>query len=1028
LFVTVLYNPYVANLNALNTTGGDGNAEVTILGTGNDYVILQTTSRIIDATGNVFKDIDGNANYVNSTWVIRKDGNIALERTLYTPTYAVIPSGYRWYPFYSIHQKGFDSNATFYLFNTTNAYTYNVSESTYLNDYTKYPELPNDGKGYFGVAAPFANGTIGGEGMNNIVLVYNLADFSDITEWKSDCFTSNSTGFGGTEFGAVHEFNTTYKMTTHTYRVMIRLTHDPVTEQNSITFADYFIKNPTFPLVEPILTSSKPIYDLEEPFVLNISATFNYNLTNLNETLTLTDDREIVLWFKNYGKLNVSEGETWSNVPLLNQTISAVISSGNYTFTFRLLSNQGIEVGSSSEVVKVKTRQFGKARVGLNTSTSFKDYKMGTRYLMPEDGVVTSISMWFGNQGFEAKVAIYKHPEGNLIVQSQSESITSIGWHNFTLSQPTFIFSGFYALSWKNSKDAIVAYDRGLHDQSGRNTESYSAPFSQVFGLPEYFATAISVYATYEPAVTKVGVSSYPQNPSYDNNVTVVAYAKGAGMLTEPVVLSFSANIIDWVNVAMNLDQGIYTAQIPSQPFNTSVYYKVSANDLAGYPIGSEMLSYQVADFEPPTISYFERTPMSPNYNETVSVSARVIEPPNASGVKLVILHYWNGSSWSDIAMTAENTQYKATLPALPYKTTVNYTIVAFDYAGNVATMDIYSYTIADNYAPIARIDEPSGGSYLSGEVNVTVVGNDTNMNQIELSINGTTVLRSNSSATLMFKWNSTNFKDGTYVLRLTASDKAGNIAEQKIDVTIDNTSPQAIIQVPSNGTYLRGVIPMKIVGNDTNLYKIELYISGNLVQTWHQASSEITYDWNTTAYANGFCPVKLVVYDKAQHNVETEVSVIIDNSPPTIKIPTWAPEEPSTFQVILVTVEINDNLEDNIQNVTLWYVNSTSSEWQFEEMTPVGGKWIFIMPDQKDDTVIRFYIESYDKAGNIAKTLTYQFNVKGHPNVALGLLLSFVLLGAALFGTIGTVIYIIRQRKSDKASASIQTATLSPI
>lgn len=791
LFSSILYNPYVGEFRALGSTGGDGNATLTVLGNGTDYVIFQTTARIMDAAGGVFRDVNGNANYVNSIWLIRSDGYIFLERTLYTPKHAVIQDKYRWYPFYLVRTTGFNYSATFYLFNTTYAYTYNVSKGTYKDDYNTFPLFPADENGYFGIAVPFSNMSLGGDGTNNIVLVYDLVSPSGITEWKSDSLT-NHEGLWGTEFGPVHEFDADYTITTHTFHAMIVLTHDPVTEQNGATFADHFNKNPVFPLVKPSLTVNRLFCELGEPFVVSVSATFDYNMVNMSKTLTLTDGIGRTLWHKNYGILNVSQGEIWSHVQLLNQTISAIITSGDYTFTFRLLSTQGIMVGSDSVnvIVTVKACQFGKAEVGQYNGTSYKDYKGVSRYLIPEDGWITSISMWFGNQGFEAKVAIYTHPKGKLVVQSQSEGIASLGWHNFTIPR-TFLFGGFYGLAWKNSEDATVAYDLGLKNQTARSPESYYAPFSPTFDASELFDTETSIYATYDPVTTKVGVSIYPKTPSYDENVTVVANAKDGGILTEPI-LSYSTDTVNWFYVAMTSNEGVYTAKIPPHPYNTTVYYKVYVHNMTGGSIGSEIRSYQVADLRPPNVSYFKRTPMSPNYNETVSVFAGVSEPINASGVKLVILSYWNGSTWTNISMTLEDKLFMAVIPPMPYGTTVNYTILAFDYTQNVATLDIYSYTVADKYPPTARIDEPTSGSYLKGfrefhVVPVNVTGSDANFDKMELYIAGNLVQTWDQQGSETYYWDTTKYADGVYLVKLIVYDKAGNIAEKEIYVTIDN-------------------------------------------------------------------------------------------------------------------------------------------------------------------------------------------------------------------------------------------------
>jgi hypothetical protein len=60
----------------------------------------------------------------------------------------------------------------------------------------------------------------------------------------------------------------------------------------------------------------------------------------------------------------------------------------------------------------------------------------------------------------------------------------------------------------------------------------------------------------------------------------------------------------------------------------------------------------------------------------------------------------------------------------------------------------------------------------------------------------------------------------------------------------------------------------------------MDLYISGQLAQTWNRSGSEVYY-WDTTRYPDGICLVKLIVYDKANNTGEKEVLVNIDNVVP---------------------------------------------------------------------------------------------------------------------------------------------------
>ncbi len=647
---------------------------------------------------------------------------------------------------------------------------------------------------------------------------------------------------------------------------------------------------------------------------------------------------------------------------------------------------------------------------------------------MPKSGIVTSISLWFGNTGFEARTAIYTHPTGQLLVQSQSEPITSIGWHNFTIPA-TFLLSGFYGLAWKNSLDAIVANDAGEATQTARTPEPYGN-FSSTFGEPEFFAKEVSIYATYNPVATKIGVLRYPETPSYDENVTVIADVKDGESQVGLVILSYSMKGMNWINMTMLLKEGSFTAIIPSQPYNTTVYYKVYVYDIYSNFIGdSDVNFYTVKDSYPPVISSLTQEPWSPCYNNTVTISAKITEPKNASGIKLAILNYWNGSKWINITMTLQEELYKAAIPALPYGTRVNYTIFAFDYAGNAASMEIYSYFVDDKYLPIARIDTPLHGSYVSNEITITIFANDTNIDKAELSINGTTVQSWYASGQYAYVWNSTIMFDGNCFLKLTVTDKAGNTAEKQIEIIIDNTKPMAIIDTPNIGSYVKEIVPISFKGDDINFLKMELYIADSLIETWEWQGLQTTY-WKTTEYPDGNYLIKLKVYDKAMNKAEEEIYVtvdntqpittmtfstlskyvkgtitinlkgedanlaqinlkideltkqtwnfsgnqtyqwntaeytdgnhiiiltvqdkagnlaeirhekIVDNTPPIIELTSWEPTEPLINENVNVQTKVTDSPSNEmIENVTLWYKATTSTEWQFIKMTFKEGK-----------------------------------------------------------------------------------------
>ena len=113
--------------------------------------------------------------------------------------------------------------------------------------------------------------------------------------------------------------------------------------------------------------------------------------------------------------------------------------------------------------------------------------------------------------------------------------------------------------------------------------------------------------------------------------------------------------------------------------------------------------------------------------------------------------------------------------------------VYANDSAGNEA---VESATVTvDNTLPQVNITSPADGSYLREVVNITGTASDANLDRISLTINSTEV-----STSLPFEFNSSAYAEGSYLIRLTAFDKANNSASDEVMVNVDNTAPMLIV------------------------------------------------------------------------------------------------------------------------------------------------------------------------------------------------------------------------------------------
>jgi len=214
-----------------------------------------------------------------------------------------------------------------------------------------------------------------------------------------------------------------------------------------------------------------------------------------------------------------------------------------------------------------------------------------------------------------------------------------------------------------------------------------------------------------------VSVIRSPETPNYDQSVTVKAQVtKGCADIAS-VILSYQIDSTSWINVTMNLEYGLYVAGIPAQPYNTAVNYKVYASDTAGNSDVSELFSYAVGDFVPPVISNVIHVPNSPYHYGSVTVSAKVTEPADASGVKNVTLWYTAAGTWAFTDMTLHEGLWTADIPGQCGGLHVNFFVEAFDNAGNNAETSTFGYTvIIPNWPPIAEFSESASIVY-TGEV-----------------------------------------------------------------------------------------------------------------------------------------------------------------------------------------------------------------------------------------------------------------------------------------------------------------------
>jgi hypothetical protein len=137
-----------------------------------------------------------------------------------------------------------------------------------------------------------------------------------------------------------------------------------------------------------------------------------------------------------------------------------------------------------------------------------------------------------------------------------------------------------------------------------------------------------------------------------------------------------------------SITRNIITFTIPGFRYNTTVRYVVRV-----FADGSDWLNstyypipfaYFVDDLTGPVISGTTYVPSSPDASQTVTVTATVTEPTDASGVDKVFVSYlFNFTTWTAQMTKDGDDSFSAVIPAQSGGTTLNFNVTAIDKAGN---------------------------------------------------------------------------------------------------------------------------------------------------------------------------------------------------------------------------------------------------------------------------------------------------------------------------------------------------------
>jgi len=129
-------------------------------------------------------------------------------------------------------------------------------------------------------------------------------------------------------------------------------------------------------------------------------------------------------------------------------------------------------------------------------------------------------------------------------------------------------------------------------------------------------------------------------------------------------------------------------------------------------------------DVNPPSMTGVDYSPHAPDYDDSVTVSASIVD--GETEVETALLYYGEGFSWKSLTMVPQGENYVALIPAYHYGTNMQFKVSATDRGGNQKESEMYEYTVGDTSSPtIESVGSETERPNTMQEVEVTVYASE---------------------------------------------------------------------------------------------------------------------------------------------------------------------------------------------------------------------------------------------------------------------------------------------------------------
>ena len=193
--------------------------------------------------------------------------------------------------------------------------------------------------------------------------------------------------------------------------------------------------------------------------------------------------------------------------------------------------------------------------------------------------------------------------------------------------------------------------------------------------------------------------------------------------------------------------------------------------------------------------------------------------------------------------------------------------------------------------SPSVDLTAPLSGAIVRGTIEVAAVASDdSGVVRVDF-IHDEVLFASDATSPYGLSWDTTSISEGPCVLSAVAYDLYGLTATDAVSIVIDRTDPLVQISSPVSGDRVTQTVQIRGAASDVNLEEYRLDYGAGLSPTSWSAittssvavSAGILANWDSTAVNDGTYTLRLQAEDKAGNATQTNVWVIIDNTPPAV-------------------------------------------------------------------------------------------------------------------------------------------------